>query len=194
VSATGVPIFTLDTDPTNQDRRINANTIAPVVTIQKGARLAECLNAAFASPLGSSSVQALSTGGSDTILYPQRIVNFINGQIAAGGNRAVSVQTMPCAGKGCVWTTVYTGVSPPTQTDKDAVNSKHIQYYAVMELAHRINLILPLGTHGPHTAPGTGDILDTSAVNIIGNSPSSLNMFRVPSVFIKSGDFDTFRR
>ena len=170
--------------PPADDRRINANAVFPLGTanptlgggaIHRGLRITECLEPGT-DPLGTTGLGS-PDGPDNSLVYTQRIVNYIDGLIAAS--------TKPLkvfAFEGGAWV-------PKTKADgtvdRNFVISQALKFYVAHELAHSTRLTpTPEGTnkvtYGYHHAPGTGSVMDQTIVQKI---DSKSNAFYIPSLY-----------
>lgn len=184
------------------DRQVNANAIYPILdavtglTVQKGLRVVECLDELVTSPLGAAGVGS-PNGPDNAVIYTQRIVNYINNMITAGGTRAVKLFTYQYVNGVLSPVLQYTGAGTPTADDRNRIISAAIMYYVAMEVAHSTRLTPTLeGTsrtsYGYHHAPGSGSNVDQAIVAKVDKSTSGFNAFYIPSVYT-SGDQGSFK-
>jgi hypothetical protein len=173
------------TPPAN-DRRINKYAVFPLgISIpgskpaQKGLRITECLEGTAVSPFGTTGIG--STNGPDnSLLYTQRIVNYITTLIQNGAGRPVRVFTFEQGS----W---VLKTKPANLSDEQFVLSHAMKFYAAHELTHSTRLTPTVeGTsktsYGYHHAPGTGSIMDQTITQKIDKS-GGFNSFYIPSVY-----------
>lgn len=187
--------------PPADDRRINANALFPLGIsnpagggpLQKGLRVTECVDTSATSPLGTTGIGA-PTGGDNSLVYTQRIVNYINSLIDAGQGRRLRL----FAFENGAWVQRPLGSGSPTQIDvRDYIISQAMKFYVAHEPTHSTRLTPTVeGTnktsYGYHHAPGTGSLMDQAIVQKIDKSASGFNSFYIPS-FYSSGDQGSFR-
>lgn len=186
--------------PPADDRRINANALFPLGIpnpagggpIQKGLRVTECVDTSATAPLGTTGIGS-PTGGDNSLVYTQRIVNYINGLIDAGQGRRVRLFAFEQG----AWVQKYQGTGSPTQGDRDYIISQAMKFYVAHEPTHSTRLTPTVeGTrktsYGYHHAPGTGSLMDQAIVQKIDKSVSGFSSFYIPS-FYSSGDQGSFR-
>jgi hypothetical protein len=151
------------------DRVINRNRLYGPP--QRGIRMMECLDTSDPYTLGWSFGTGSPNAVGNVILYTQRIVNYINGLIAAGGTLQFSTFASGS------WST-------PTAATPDFIMSGVFKFYAGMEAMHTLDLTpTPMGTnrvsYGFHYAPGNGDCVDQGITNKV---KSGNNTFYIPTV------------
>lgn len=172
------------------DRRINANAIFPLGianpvvgggAIHKGLRVTECLDTAATAPLGTTGIGS-PNGPDNSLVYTQRIVNYLDGLIAAGLGRPLRVFSFQNGS----W--VAKTPADGTAVDGDFIISEAMKFYVAHELAHSTRLTPTVeGTrqtsYGYHHAPGTGSVMDQAIVQKIDKSVSGFNSFYIPSLY-----------
>ena len=148
INAKGVQVFTYNAAGTTADRRINKNALYPVAgnTIQKGLRIIECLDTKFASPVGFAAFGSPNAGNGAATIFTQRIVNFIDGQIAADVNKPLQYRTYQNG--------AWTAYAPIT---REALIAVSFEFYLAMEIGHAVRLH---SSSSYHTASGSGSNLD----------------------------------
>jgi hypothetical protein len=185
------------------DRRINKNAVFPqgiantsLGAIHKGLRVTECLDAPPSATLLGSTGIGTPDGPDNSLVYTQRIVNYINTLIQNGGTtRALKVFTF----QGGSWVEKKNvganGQIVPT--DANFVISQAMKFYAAHELTHSLQLTPTVeGTrttsYGYHHAPGTGSVIDQTIVQKIDKSTTGFNSFYIPSVY-NGGDQSSYK-
>jgi hypothetical protein len=181
------------------DRRINKNAVFPLGLpnpiiggglIHKGLRVTECLDIAATAPLGTTGIGG-PDGPDNSLVYTERIVNYINTLIANGGTRALKV----FAFENGVWVEKKKADNSPT--DANFVISRAMKFYVAHELTHSTQLTPTIeGTsrtsYGYHHAPGTGSVMDQTIVQKIDKSTSGFNSFYIPSTY-NGGDQSSYK-
>lgn len=185
-----VPSQTLTVPATDPpDRTVNANRVYGPV--QRGVRVMEGLNTESTSVLGwSYGVDSPNVAG-NTLVFTQRILDYINGLIDDGGTSRLKYSTFVNG----AWTTptlapdgdptTATGDGNPANQDvRNFILSKVMQFYVGMEVGHSVDLTPTVqGTnktsYGYHYAPFTGDCLDQAITNKV---KSGFNTFYIPSL------------
>jgi hypothetical protein len=172
------------------DRRTNKNAVFPFGTtnpitanglIHRGLRLTECLDTSATGPLGTTGI-GTPDGPDNSLIYTQRIVNYIDTLIANGQGRALKVFTF----QNGTW--VEQKKAGGAAPDRDFVISQAMKFYAAHELTHSTQLTPTVeGTrttsYGYHHAPGTGSVMDQTIVQKIDKSTSGFNSFYIPSLY-----------
>jgi len=174
------------------DRRINKNAIFPQGTpnpipanglIHRGLRATECLDISATGPLGTTGLGGGGPDGPDgSLVYTQRIVNYIDTLIANGQGRALRVFTFQNGN----WVQQTNPNGGPV--DANYVKSQAMKFYLAHELSHGLTLTPTVeGTkttsYGYHHAPGTGSVQDQTIVQKIDKSASGFNSFYIPSIY-----------
>jgi hypothetical protein len=192
--------FTAGSDPT-QDRRINQNALY-VSSVQKGARLMECLDVSKTTPLGQATLGFLNLATSDpTItagsirLFTQRVVNyFTNVLFPAGGNRRIRYYTRRIGDQNWVLEHQFSS-SPPSAAEKNFILSKAVQFYLAHEAGHVLNLTTDTGSsstaYGNHYVIGTGYALDENIKQTVDKKSSGFSNFYISSIY-STADQGTF--
>jgi len=177
------------------DRQINKNAVFPQGTpnpivgggaIHRGLRITECLDApAGATLLGSTGI-GTPDGPDNSLLYTQRIFNYLTTLIANGGNRQLKVFTFQNGSWVEQKNVTANGQIAPT--DANFVISQAMKFYAAHELTHSTKLTPTVeGTrttsYGYHHAPGTGSVMDQTITQKIDKSTSGFNSIYIPSVY-----------
>jgi hypothetical protein len=181
------------------DRRINKNAVLPLGIpnplpggglIQKGLRVTECLDAVASQPLGTTGIGS-PNGPDNSVVYTQRIVNYINTMIQNGAPRLLRVFAFENGN--------WVQKTPPNggAADADFVISQAMKFYVAHELTHSARLTATVeGTnrtsYGYHHAPGTGSVMDQTIVQKIDKSLSGFNSFYIPSRY-NGGDQSTYK-
>jgi hypothetical protein len=184
------------------DRRINKNAVFPqgiantsLGAIHKGLRVTECLDAPSGATLLGSTGIGTPDGPDNSLVYTQRIVNYINTLINNGNPRALKVFTF----QGGSWVEKKNvganGQIVPT--DANFVISQAMKFYTAHELSHSLQLTPTVeGTkttsYGYHHAPGTGSVQDQTIVQKIDRSTTGFNSFYIPSVY-NGGDQSSYK-
>jgi hypothetical protein len=176
------------------DRRINKNAVFPLGTtnpitanglIHRGLRITECLDISTTGPLGTTGI-GTPDGPDNSLVYTQRIVNYITTLINNGSGRQLKVFTF-----NTVTNTWVEKTNPNGATDANFVISQAMKFYASHELTHSMQLTPTVeGTkttsYGYHHAPGTGSVIDQTIVQKIDKSTTGFNSFYIPSAYIGS--------
>src|SRR5262249_49790283 len=155
--------------------------------IHRGLRVTECLDApAGATLLGSTGI-GTPDGPDNSLVYSQRIVNYIGTLIANGQGRALKVFTFQNGS--------WVSIQPPPNAngvpgvvDTNFVISQAMKFYTAHELSHSLKLTPTVEggkttTYGYHHAPGTGSVIDQTITQKIDKSASGFNSFYIPSVY-----------
>jgi hypothetical protein len=174
------------------DRRVNANALyplgvtTPVGTVHKGLRITECLDVSATQPLGNTGIGS-PEGPDNSVVYTQRIVNYINGLIDAGQGRRLRIFVF----RNGAWAKTFESQATPSPSDRNVVLSQAMKFYAAHELTHSTRLTPTVeGTkqtsYGYHHAPLTGSVMDQAIVQKIDKSASGFNSFYVPALYNSS--------
>jgi len=179
------------------DRRINKNAIYPQgianpITanglIHKGLRVTECLDTSTTGPLGTTGI-GTPDGPDNSLVYTQRIADYINTLISNGGTRPLRVFTFQNGN--WIQKTKTDGT-----TDANFVISQAMKFYIAHELTHSMQLTPTVeGTrqtsYGYHHAPGTGSVMDQTIVQKI-DKTGGFNSFYIPSLY-NGGDQSSYK-
>jgi hypothetical protein len=174
------------------DRRINKNAVFPQgianpITanglIHKGLRVTECLDVSSTSgPLGTTGI-GTPDGPDNSLVYTQRIFNYITQLIANGQGRPRRVFTFQNGS----WVQKTSDGTPNGPTPDDFIISEAMKFYIAHELTHSMQLTPTVeGTrqtsYGYHHAPGTGSVMDQTITQKI-DKTGGFNSFYIPSVY-----------
>jgi hypothetical protein len=170
------------------DRRINKNAIfiplsvpnATSLVTHRGLRVTECLDVSVATPLGTTGL-GTPNGPDNSLVYTQRIVNYITNLISNGGSRTLRLFTFQNGS----WVEQRNGT---LATDASFVISQAMKFYVAHELSHSLQLTPTVeGTrntsYGYHHAPGTGSVQDQTITQKIDKNAAGFNSFYIPSVY-----------
>jgi hypothetical protein len=171
------------------DRRINKNAIFPQGTpnpipanglIHRGLRGTECLDVSATGPLGTTGLGG-PDGPDNSLVYTQRIDDYIDTLITNGQGRALRVFTFQNGS----W---VQKVNANGATDANFVKSQAMKFYLAHELSHAFQLTPTVEfnkttSYGYHHAPGTGSVQDQTIVQKIDKSLSGFNSFYIPSLY-----------
>jgi hypothetical protein len=171
------------------DRRINQNAVFPLGIanpvaggglIQKGLRITECLDVSATSPLGSTGLGS-PTGPDNSLVYTQRIADYIDTLIAAGGARTLKLFGF----ENGAW---VSKTNSNGTVNREFIISQAMKFYVAHELSHSTRLTPTVeGTnktsYGYHHAPLTGSVMDQTIVHKIDRSTSGFSSFYIPSLY-----------
>lgn len=192
--------FKAGSDPT-QDRRINQNALY-VSSVQKGARIIECLDVSSTTIMGLATLGLLNLATSDPAitagnirLFTQRVVNyFTNVLFPAGGNRRIRYYTRRIGDQNWVLEREFPS-SPPSTAEKNFIISKAVQFYLGHEAGHVLNLTIDTGSsataYGNHYVIGTGYALDQTVQHKVDSKANGFSNFYIASIY-STADQGTF--
>lgn len=177
------------------DRQINKNAVFPQGTpnpivggppIHRGLRVTECLDAPAGSTLLGSTGIGTPDGPDNSLVYTQRIVNYITTLINNGNPRPLKVFTFQ--GGSWVEKQKVDANGQIVPTDANFVISQAMKFYTAHELSHSLKLTpttegTKTTSYGYHHAPGTGSVIDQTITQKIDKSTSGFNSFYIPSVY-----------